>query len=137
MTYPSKNPNARICILRYPDETMVCANIEGFRAIGEWITWLATSDPVESFHFHLLWHLESDESRFEGIRPGNVWFLSQSQAPVIPQMASASNAKARIFELTFQVVSESTLDELAEYQDSGVIPERFEKHEASIIVDCE
>ena len=135
MTYPSKNPKARICVLRYADETTVCANIEGFRSLGEWISWLAASDPVEKFHFHVLWHLESHESRFE--RTGaNVWFLSQSEAPTIPQ-AAAPNAEARPFELTFQVVNESTLDELAEHRDSGVIPERFRKHEASIIVACE
>jgi hypothetical protein len=136
MTYPVKNPKARICILRYPDETTVCANIEGFRALGEWIAWLVASDPVENFHFHLLWHLESDACRFEGLRPGNVWFLSQSEAPSVP-VPRPPNAKVREFELTFQVVDESTLDQLAEHQVSGIIPERFRKHETAIIVDCE
>jgi hypothetical protein len=136
MTHPVKNPKARICILRYPDETMVCANIEGFRTIGEWIAWLANSDPAESFHFHTLWHLESDASRFEGVLPRNVWFLSQSEMPAIPADAPA-NGRRREFEVTFQVVDEATLDELAASQSSGVIPPSFQKHEASIILECE
>ena len=136
MTYPAKNPKARICILRYPDETTVCANLEGFRALGEWIAWLAASDPAETFHFHTLWHLESDASRFEGVLPHNVWFLTQAEAPAIP-VDAPSNARARVFELTFQVVDEAALDELAEHQASGIMPARFQKHEASMILDCE
>ena len=72
MTYPHRIDGARICVIRYPDETTVCANIAGFRSLGEWIGWLALSNPAERFHFHVLLHLESEASRFDGVRPANV-----------------------------------------------------------------
>lgn len=120
-------------MLRYSDEVVVCANIAGFRALGDWFGWLAESNPVEGFHFHLLWHLESEASRFEGMRPKNVWILSESHIPAESD-GTAFDCVPREFELTFQVVVESTLDELAEHQSSGAIPPRFQKDRSAIVV---
>ena len=135
MSYPLRVPGVRICVLRYTDEVTVCANIVGFRALGEWIAWLAASNPAEAFHFHLLWHLESEASRFEGERPKNVWFLSQTHAPTTPA-DTPPDGQVREFEVTFQVVTEADLDELAEHQASGAIPLRFQKQVAAVIVQC-
>ena len=132
---PLHVPGTRICIIRYPDETTVCANIAGFRAFGEWVAWLAASNPTEGYHFHVLWHLESEASRFEGARPRNVWVLTQIEEPEIPA-AAGSGGEVPEFELTFQVLSESDLDELAGCQDTGKVPPRFQKQEASLVVQC-
>jgi len=83
------------------------------------------SNPTENFHFHLLWHLESEASRFEGAQPKSVWLLSQ--------LAQPSSGEAGEFELTFQVVGESDLDELAKHQATGIVPARFQKHEGSLV----
>ncbi|HEX5124563.1 MAG TPA: hypothetical protein VFV97_15070 [Rhodanobacteraceae bacterium] len=136
MDQPDHIDGARICILRYPDEITVCANIEGFREIGNWIAWLVASNPTEMFHMHFLWHLESAASRFEGVTPKNVWHLVQSESPRLPADAPPG-AVIRDFELTFHVVDEATLDELAAHQESGSIPERFRKRESSFTLDCE
>jgi len=136
MINPLQIPGVRICVLRYTDEVTVCANIAGFRAFGEWIAWLVASNPDEGYHFHLLWHLESEASRFEGIRPKNVWVLSQTQAPATPT-DFPPDAEPVEFELTFQVTGEADLDELAECQASGSIPPRFQKQDAAIVMQCE
>jgi len=99
------------------------------------MAWLAASEPSEHYHFHLLWHLESEASRFEGVRPRNVWVLSQSEVPQLPAVAG-SGGEVPEFELTFQVVSESELDELAQCQDIGIVPASFKKAEASVVVQC-
>ena len=136
MSTPLQVPGVRICVLRYTDEVTMCANIAGFRALGEWIAWLAASNPDEGYHFHLLWHLESEASRFEGVRPKNIWFLSQSHAPSIPTDAPLDFELSE-FELTFQVVGEADLDELAACQASGTIPPRFQKQDAAIVIQCD
>ena len=130
---PLSIPGTRICVIRYRDEATVCANIAGFRAFGEWMAWLAASNPEEGYHFHVLWHLESQASRFDGVRPRNVWVLTQAEEPEIPA-AAASGGEVPEFELTFQVLGESDLDELAEHQDTGHVPPRFQKKEASLVV---
>jgi len=129
MNHPLRVPGARICIIRHPDETTICANIAGFRALGEWIAWLVASDPSEHYHFHLLWHLESEASRFEGKLPKNVWVLAQPGQPTVPV------GETPAFEFTFQVVTDPELDELAEHQASGTVPARFQKHEASLATE--
>ncbi|HEY0232767.1 MAG TPA: hypothetical protein VGC55_16080 [Dokdonella sp.] len=136
MSHPNQNPSARLCILRYPDEVTVCANIDGFRLLGEWMAWLAASDPREAFHFHTLWHLESEASRFEGISPANVWSLSQAEQPAAPPDAP-DGCKIVPFELTFHVVDDAQLDELARHQPSGLIPARFRKEYAAVEIACE
>jgi hypothetical protein len=125
MTYPNRIEGTRICIIRYPDETTICANVAGFRSLAQWIAWLAESDPTELFHFHVLLHLESEAFRYDGVRPNNVWFLRQSPSPATA--AILDGWEKREYEMTFQVVSESDLDELAQYQDEGTVPPRFQK----------
>jgi len=127
MSQPRRIEGARICIIRYPDETTICANIAGFRSLGEWIAWLAESNPTEKFHFHLLLHLESIASRYDGARPTNVWFLSQPTSSGV-DAATRADSERQEYDITFQVVSESDLDELALDQEAGMVPARFQKH---------
>lgn len=135
MGYPEEVLGARICVLRYTDEITVCANIAGFRALGEWLAWLAASDTREKFHFHLLWHLESEASKWGNGSLKNVWVLSQSEPSSAPRDVPPGG-EVREFELTFQVVSELDLDVLAEYQASGQIPPAFQKHASAVVVQC-
>jgi hypothetical protein len=119
----------------HPDEVVICANIEGVKALGAWMGWLAESRPDEFYHFHLLWHLESEASRFDGVRPKNVWFL---RTPSTHELKSSppGDMKAVSFDVTFQVLTESALDELALAQEVGLIPPKYLKEESSYVGTC-
>jgi len=130
MTHPLEVPGARICVLRHADEIVVCANPDGFRAMGEWMAWLGKSNPSEFFHFHLLLSLESEASRFGSAKPGNVWFLDTPKAHHPPASIPMEVKKVE-FEITFQVLTEASLDELAEAQDTGLIPSKYMKTASS------
>ncbi len=97
------------------------------------MAWLAESNPDEHFHFHLLWSLESEASRFEGAPVKNVWVLTQSD-PLEKPVVDDERAEYPQFELTFQVLSECDLDELAEHQELGTVPPRFRKEIAPVVV---
>jgi hypothetical protein len=122
-------------VLLHQDEITICANPAGFKSLGLWMVWLADSKPEEYYHCHLLWHLESEASRFKGAKPKNVWFLRN---PPSHRMKVAPPAEAQVvpFELTFQVVPERDLDELAAAQKSGLIPKKYRKREASYVAHC-
>jgi hypothetical protein len=135
MSHPLRIEGTRVCVLVHPDEVVVCANIQGFKALCAWMSWLAESDPAEFFHFHLLWHLESEASKFDGELPKNVWVLQTPKSHQVVQ-APPEGMQAVPFDLTFQVISESALDELAEAQSLGFIPEKYLKSEASYVGDC-
>jgi hypothetical protein len=135
MAHPLEVAGARLCVLRHPDETVICANIEGFKALGAWMTWLAESKPEEFFHVHLLWHLESEASKFDDLRPKNVWVLNTPDGHRV-KAEIPEGAKAVPFEVTFQVITEPSLDELAAAQDSGLIPPKYLKTDVSIEADC-
>jgi hypothetical protein len=135
MDQPLPINGARVCVLEHPDEIVVCANSQGFKSLGAWIAWLADSKPEELYHFHLLGFLESEASKFEGARPSNVWFL---RTPSSHQVSSSppDGWNAVPFEVTFQVLTDSALDELATAQDSGIIPDKYLKSEASYVGRC-
>jgi len=121
--------DARICVLVHSDEVVICANTEGFKALGERMVWLAESNPEEAFHLHLLWTFESDKSRFDGVRPRNVWILRTPEG-LVAHSHPPEGALPVPFEVTFQVASEAVLDELAQSQDRGTIPPKYLKVEA-------
>jgi hypothetical protein len=136
MGQPAKVPGSRICVLLHPDEVVICANVIGFAELAGWMAWLAASSPEETFHLHLLWHLESDESRFDGVRPKNVWVLRSPEFHSVKSEPPAG-MEAVDFEVTFQVVRDADLDELAAAQDEGIIPQKYRKVEASYVAnDC-
>src|SRR5687767_5831459 len=112
MEQPAKVDGSRICVLLHPDEVVICANVLGFAELGRWMAWLAASNPDESFHLHLLWHLESDASRFDGVRPKNVWVLRSPDTHRV-KSEPPEGMEAVEFDVTFQVVREVDLDELA------------------------
>ena len=135
MSQPARVPGSRICVLLHADEIVVCANVLGFSELGQQMAWLAASRPEESFHLHMLWHLESDESRFDGVRPKNVWVLRSPSSHHVKSEAP-EGMEAVEFEVTFQVVQEDELDELAAAQSDGIIPVKYRKAEASYVGDA-
>lgn len=103
--------------------------------LGERIAWLASSNPSEKFHFHLLWHLEASTAAAEVGGAKSVWVLTQSE-PIEGRAVATPSGTVPEFELTFQVVDESDLDELSEHQVSGQVPHRFRKHFSAVEVTC-
>jgi hypothetical protein len=135
MTHPLEVEGTRICVLNHSDEVVTCANLAGFKALSAWMSWLADSRPDELYHFHLLWSLESEVSRFESIRPRNVWFLRTPETKIV-NVAPPDCMEPVSFDITFQVLTESALDELALAQESGFIPQKYLKAESSYVGDC-
>jgi hypothetical protein len=135
MSHPLAIEGTRICVLVHPDEVVICANIEGFKALGMWMAWLAESKPEEFYHFHLLLHLESEASRFEGTFPKNILIL---RTPSTHETKSTplEGMELVAFEMTFQVLTESALDELAAAQVSGLIPSKYLRSEPSYVGAC-
>ena len=137
MEQPYEIPGARVCVLRYYDETKILGNIPGFKLLGLWIAWLADSPPGENYHIHLLWHLESRASRFDGVKPKNVWFLDEPEEAKGRSLDDVPEDAASIpFEVTFMVLTDAQLDELAEAQETGLIPKRYWKSESSWKAEC-
>ena len=136
MNHPLAIDGTRICVLIHPDEVIICANPAGFKALCTWMAWLADSKPEEFYHFHLLWHLESEASRFDGVRPKNVWFLRTPSTHSV-KSAPPGDMEAVLFDVTFQVLTEFALDELAAAQDEGLIPTKYLKDESSYVGACD
>lgn len=88
--------------------------------------------PAKHYHCHVGMHLSDDASRFEISATKNVWVLveegSSFQPAVENMLALPSDAPADAapigFELTFMMAEKSDLDELAEFQKTGVLPTR-------------
>ena len=99
------------------------------------MAWLAESSPEELYHFHLLSSLESEACMFEGVTPCNVWFL---RTPQTHQLVSVppEGFESILFEVTFQVLPECSLNELVAAQETGLIPEQYLKSEASYVGTC-
>jgi len=134
---PKDIPGARVCILRYHDETRISSNIAGFKLLGQWIAWLVDSQPEENFHIHLLWHLESEASRFDGVKPKNVWFLDEPEEAIIRDNEYVpEDATIVKYEVTFMVLTDAQLDELAAAQETGIIPKQYWKSESSWEAEC-
>ena len=125
---PKEIKGARICVLRYIDEIVFCANIKGIESLGQWMAWLAKSNPAETFHFHLLGFLESEESKFDGMKSSNIWFLEEPEEAQKRGEIPEGTEKVG-YEVTFQVVSEKVLDELAGCQESRKIPKKYFKED--------
>ena len=135
MTSPLHIEGTRVCVLLHPDEVVVCANVQGFKSLCQWMAWLAESSPEEFYHFHLLHSLQSEACMFEGVTPCNVWFL---HTPETHQVASVppEGFESIPFDLTFQILPESSLDELMAAQETGLIPDTYLKTEASYVGTC-
>ncbi len=120
---PEKLPGARMCLTLTCDELTVYGNKEAFTSLRNWMSWLEESQK-EHFECHITMSLETDASLFEGKRPRNVWpLLDIAFESIIPHRSEHRPG----LELTFMVATEEELDEMAIFQDSGVLPDNWNK----------
>ncbi len=121
MTYPAsaEHSGARICVVHCKAETVVHANAPGLKIVGEWIARMGDSHPQDNPHFHVVFHLESEASRFHGALPRNVWSLRHPDAAPYQDQSSGRP------ELSFRMASEEELNVLSKGQLSGLIPEEW------------
>ena len=89
-------------------------NRQAFTELASWLTWIAKHDPSEHYECHLRWHMESEEVKFDGKRPSNVWVNFESGlAEVFDQEGQIDkNTRQAGFEVTFMAVTEQQLDEM-------------------------
>lgn len=116
MSYPKKRRGVRACIAVKRDEVTLYANKATFRALAEWMTWIADSEASEHYECHVMWHLLNKWADKPNV------FIRFEKTP-----AFASKRRARrnheTFELTFAQVEESDLDHL---QRRGLLAEASE-----------
>lgn len=115
---PTRKSGVRLCLQLSPDGLTVYANQQALVSISEQLLWLARSDARDHYECHVKMSLEEDDCRFEGKRPRNVWTLMP--ADLIDHFTQASDLDPG-FELTFMVVSEHELDDMAHHQETGVL----------------
>ncbi|MGA1869447.1 MAG: hypothetical protein ACMUJM_12985 [bacterium] len=127
MTYPRNEKGTRLCMVVAKSGIKVYGNRQAFKTLSKWMSWIADSDEREHYECHFLWHLKSEESEF-GEEPANIWTLFDRDTLSIfdPSFDQELN-----FDLTFMAVEQSDLDKLAKFRASRLLPENWEKEEAT------
>lgn len=99
---PRRTRGARARIRVSRDGVTIYGNPQAFRSIGNWMNWLAESNPREHFEFHLVWHMLSKFARQPNI-----------SVNVDPSVRRAVGRRTgpylRHFEITFMAASPSEL----------------------------
>ncbi len=115
MTQPKRIEGARLCLSLTRSGLKAYGNRESLTELARWLDWIAQHDPAEHFECHVRWHLEDEESKFEGKRPSNVWVVTEGDlAGVFEQEVQIDETTRQAgFELTFMAVTENDLDEMA------------------------
>jgi len=99
-------------------------NKKALLALSQRLAALAESDESEHYEAHVCMDLEADECVFEGHRPSNVWVLRTKE--LAPLLAPHDAPETADFELTFMVVQEAELDDLADFQKDGLLPDDWQ-----------
>jgi len=121
---PKKIPGVRLCIVRHADGVTAYGNRQAFRALKEQMEWIEQSPADEEYELQVLTTFQDDECIFEGRLPLNAWTV-----PVGAGASAAVPPGLEGFELTFKLVGEAALDQLAERQGEGVVPAASELRE--------
>lgn len=132
MEQPKKIPGTRLCLVVTKSGLKAYGNASALKSLASWLEWVAASNPAEHFECHVEMDLESDESKFEGKVPRNVWVLLQRE------LAGTLDVREKVivegepvdshgFGLTFMAVSESELDDMARLQSTGILPDSWDK----------
>jgi hypothetical protein len=132
MEQPKKLPGSKLCLAITKDGLTAYGNPEAFRSLAKWLEWIAASNPAEHFECHVGMDLESDESKFQNKTPKNVWVLIDKDLSSILAKRGRSYidgeaVELRGFDVNFMAVPENELDQMARYQDSGVLPDYWGK----------
>ena len=108
----------------------VYGNAAGFRSLAKWLEWVADSSPTEHYECHVGMDLEDVESKFDNKRPRNVWVLMERSLDGIVEkrrrgVVDNEEVEFRGFDLTFMAVPENELDEMAQFESSGTMPDSW------------
>ena len=111
----------RICMAVTSDGLTAYCNREALLALARQLELLAASDAEEHYQTHVRMQFEDHEALFNGKTPTNVWVL---RAPELAPMLAPHGSfwTFRILKLTFMKVPDKELDELAPYQENGLLP---------------
>lgn len=114
---PPKKPGVRVCLVLDAKGAKLYGNRAAFASLAEWMAWLAQSPEKEHFECHVVMDLEDDESKFDGKQPRNAWTLC---SPDFPTPSEEGKGAA---ELTLMCLEENELDQLAQHQRTGTLPQ--------------
>ena len=123
---PARKPGTKLCLAVTKQGVTAYGNRDVFESLSEWFKWLASSDPVEHFECHIIWHLQDEASAFRKQSTKNVYALFTEKTKAVFEKESEDGFG---FELTFMMASEAELDELAGYQETGLLPESWNEEE--------
>ena len=121
---PANEAGTKLCISVSEKGVFVYGNKPAFKSLAKWMSWLAESDEADHFECHVVMSLEDDESKFEGKTPRNVWVLMDKK--ITDSFARRTDTDPG-FELTFMAVENPDLEQLAKYQDAGVLPDETDE----------
>jgi hypothetical protein len=102
--HPKRQRGVRACVAVGEDGVTLYGNKATFRALANWMTWIAASKPSEHYECHVVWHLLSRVAK----RP-NVFVRFDK-----PEGRSGKRRRGgrQAFELTFMQVEAADLDRL-------------------------
>jgi hypothetical protein len=112
--------SVRICMAITSNGLTAYCNKEALAELSKTLERLVDSDEKDHYETHVRMEFLSDESRFEGKTPENVWVLRDKE--LAPLLAPHGSPEYLDFELTFMVVSEAELDDMAVFQRDGLLP---------------
>jgi hypothetical protein len=119
---PNVQKGARICMAVTQDGVTVYGNKIGLESLSEWLAWIAKNNPSENYECHTKMYLMDDDCVFEGKKPNNIWVLKSKD---VAHSFYEENETCPGFELTFMGVTEKDLDEMAQHQKTGILPDEW------------
>jgi len=115
---PKKPRRIELCITLTKSGVSLFGNPRALQSLGEWLTWIASAEASEHYHFHVPWHLEN-HFRKPGT-PNNIWLLFDRR---MLRAVGKPKKNEGGFEVTFMAVTKADLTRLRKRQSSRLIPE--------------
>lgn len=130
MPQPKNFRGSRLCLTLTKKGLTVYGNPAAFRSLAKWLEWIAHSSPTEHYECHVGMDLADSESKFGNQRPRNVWVLTERSLDGIVEkrrrgIVDSEEVEYRGFDLTFMAVPETELDQMAQFEASGTIPDSW------------
>lgn len=115
---PKKQRRLELCITVTKSGVSLFGNPRALQSLADWLTWIASAEASEHYHFHVPWHLEKT-FRKPGA-PKNIWFLFDRQ---MARTVGKPKKDEIGFEVTFMAVTKADLARLRKRQSTRLIPE--------------
>lgn len=115
---PKKQRGLELCITLTKNGLSLFGNPTALQSLAEWLTWIASADVGEHYHFHVPWHLENTFRK-----PGtakNIWFLFDRR---MARTVGKPKKDEIVFEVTFMAVTKADLARLRKRQSSRLVPD--------------